>query len=161
MVMVMVRLADWDRFGVVWVLDPEGGSAVVDTASRIVNGFVCVANADAGGAGWAVVAIYAQSGRLMFQVDRRRWDLDAVELVHERSADGSSCSFAVVSGGVREFVTVYASFRLDSLNQADPSFDDLDEELQDIFLWLARMAGKDDWRKSVAVQWSEGFETGR
>ncbi len=157
--MLMVKLADWDRHGAVRVLDTEVGTAVPDPTSRVVHGFVCVANAEVGKSGWAVVAVYAQSGRLMFQVDRRRWDLDVVELVHERSADGSSCSFVVSVGGVSEFETAYASLRLDPVNRADPSFDDLDEELQDIFVWLARMAGKDDWRKSVAAQWSEGFET--
>jgi hypothetical protein len=107
------------------------------------------------------VAIYAQAGNLSFQIDRQRWDLDVAELVHARSDDGSSCVFAVVVGGERKFETAYASFRLDPMNLADPSFDDMDEEMQDMFLWLARMAGDYGWRESVAAQWSEGFAAGR
>jgi hypothetical protein len=68
------------------------------------------------------------------------------------------CSFAVIVAGVREFEANYVSYRMDPLNQADPSFDALDEEMQDIFLWLGRMAGDESWRTGVTQHWGVGFE---
>lgn len=156
--MVQISLADWELYDVIRLLDTESGVAVVDPSARVAHGFVAVADADGGRAGWQVVAVYASSGELILQIDNRRWNLDRVELVHEHVAEGSLCSFAVIVAGVREFEANYVSYRMDPLNQADPSFDALDEELQDMFLWLARMAGKESWRTSATQNWDAGFE---
>lgn len=156
-----ISLEDWDFYDVARVLDTESGVATIDPVSPVVHGVVAVVDTDAGKAGWQVVAVYESSGELILQIDKRRWNLDRVELVHETLAEGSLCSFAVVVDGVREFEAVYASYRMDPLNQADPSFDDLDEVMQDMFLWLARVAWDERWRTAATQHWAEGLERRR
>ena len=46
------------------------------------------------------------------------------------------------------------SDRGDALNQADPSFDALDEELQDFYLWVTRNAQDPAWIEDLRHNWS-------
>lgn len=101
-------------------------------------------------------AVYADGGRLMLQLGTRRWRLGdpLVRLELSRSDDRMVNTFRVNVAGRNEAEMTYRSPRADPINQADPSFDALDEELQDFFLWVARNSKDPGWIADLARNWS-------
>lgn len=156
-----IVLADRDRFGVAWRVDTESGTVLGGPVTGIAHGLVHLRGHEAASTDWRLAAVYSSGGRLLLQVDDRRWDLENVEVTHDRSADGMFCTFTVSDREGIQFELVYVSLRLDPLNQADPSFDDLDEECQDFFLWIGRDAPSSQWRADVLAGWGTGFEVER
>lgn len=84
-----------------------------------------------------VAAVYADGGRLWFQVDGKRWEVAEVELNLEIDGSGAS-QFTVLFYGEVVIDIVYRGPTADPLNRRDPTFDALDLEVQDLFYFLAR-----------------------
>jgi hypothetical protein len=101
-------------------------------------------------------ALYADGGALTLQVGVRRWRLGdpQIQLELARSDDQMTNAFRVQVAGRKEAEVLYRSPRADPVNQADPSFDALDDELQDFYLWVTRNAGDPRWIADLSRNWS-------
>jgi hypothetical protein len=151
-----VTLKDWDRTGCYWVLDTASGAALPADAD-FSHGFLC---AFPGHDGTAVVprvaAVYAEGGKLWFQVDGERLEVEDAKFDHR--LDGSGASWLTVSGpGGPVLDIMYLGPGADPLNRRDPTFDALDMELQDIFYFLARNGRDPAWRAGILARWGEGI----
>ena len=154
-----VSLLDWDRYSRVWDFDPRTGEMSATTAD-LGHGYVWLPNLQ-GPETLATTATYAQNGALWFQYATKRWDLSAVTITHAKTTDGRTCTFTITSDGGIELEISYLSVALDPINRSDPSFDALDEELQDLYLFVARMQPNREWREDVAIQWAAGIRRAR
>ena len=108
-----------------------------------------------------LAAAYGERGRLFLQCGGLRWDLQdpSVDLSWEPLPDQGRNTFRVTIGGREAFVSTYPSPRANAINQADPSFDPLDEELQDFFLWLTRLSRDPKWMEDMVRAWSPAEPT--
>ncbi len=149
--MTNVLLKDWNRAGRSWILDISSGSARV-SGNGVYHGFLAALSRRDGDAMVALVAaVYADSGKLWFQVDGRRWEVEDVDF--ESKADVSGMSrFTILSHGRAVADIVYP----DPVNRSDLSFDELDLELQDIFYFMSKNGGDPVWRAGVLSLWGKG-----
>jgi len=143
---VLVKSSDAAREVV--ALNRTTGAFEIRPASDRTHGFGHVIEGTA-------CAVYADGGDLILQCGARRWSLrDAsVKLSVTRNPDGKINTFRVEANGRSEFEVSYPSALSDPLNRADPSFDVLDEETEDFFLWLARAANDPQWVANVIRTW--------
>jgi hypothetical protein len=151
-----VVLKDWDRAGRYWMLDTASGAALA-TGAGLSHGFLC-AFPERDGVAMVprVVAVYAESGKLWFQVDGSRWLVEDVEIDHELDVTGTS-QFTLSLRGESVVDLVYLGPAADSVNRLDPSLDALDMEMQDIFYFMARNGRNPAWRAGVLQGWGAGI----
>jgi hypothetical protein len=153
--MANIVLKDWDRAGRFWVLDTSSGAAR-RCGSGVFYGFLCCFPGHAGGAAvQRVAAVYADGGRLWFQLDGMRWEVADVEFDHVLDASGIS-RFTVLRHGEAVADLMYLGPAADPVNRSDPSFDALDMELQDIFCYLARNSRDPVFTAGVLALWDNG-----
>jgi hypothetical protein len=150
-----ILLKDWDQVGRYWVLDTSSGSAQ-PSSSGMYHGLL---SAFAGHDGYATVprvaAVYAEDGRLWFQVDGKRWEVADVEFNHKLDASGAS-QFTVLHHGEVVVNIVYLGPAADPLNRRDPSFDELDMEMQDMLYFLARNRRDPTFGFGWLTHWDKG-----
>lgn len=150
-----ILLKDWDWAGRYWVLDTSSGSARASD-SGIYHGFLSAfPGHDGDAAVQRVAAVYADGGRLWFQVDGMRWEVGDVEFDHKLDPSGAS-QFTVLHYGEAVVDIMYLGPGADPLNRSDPSFDTLDMELQDIFYYLARNSRDPAFGAGWLARWDEG-----
>jgi hypothetical protein len=128
-------LQDYDHHGRTWALDPRTG--FVSPASGRCHGFVHVG-------GEAAAALYADplatEAVLWFQYGQRRWNCSAVTAL-QLSAPGGSRTFTLEEAGRAVFELRYPA---PDPGPFDPSYDWIDAEADDFFLWAAgRLAEAD------------------
>ncbi|WTW98648.1 hypothetical protein OG216_37280 [Streptomycetaceae bacterium NBC_01309] len=148
--MTVVLLKDWDRALGSWVLtvatgevaawpDPEGTGNV---------GWISLDRHSGAGSGLGgFCAVYADGSDVWFQAGADRWLVDEhVVFVRECDDRRIACRFSLVTDAKTRITWHYTGPLGDPGNQADPTFDGLDEELQDLRLFLARVGNSQDWR---------------
>ncbi|MFG2647969.1 hypothetical protein [Streptomyces sp. NPDC048436] len=121
-------LQDYDRHGRTWALDPRTG--LVSPASGRCHGFVHVGEEVA-------AALYADplaaEAVLWFQYGQLRWDCATVT-VHQASERDGSRSFTVEEACGTALELRYPA---PDPGPFDPSYDWIDAEADDFFLWVA------------------------
>src|SRR5262245_460711 len=96
--MASIVLKDWDWAGRHWVLDTSSGAAQ-PRGSSVYHGFLSAfPGYDRDAAVQRVAAVYADDGRLWFQLDGMRWEFQDVEFDHKLDASGAS-QFTVLRQG--------------------------------------------------------------
>lgn len=152
----MVCLAVWGKPNRFVELDPASGrtksvgAAVVETVDGAkTSGFVHLR-------GRRVGAVYSSEGTIFFQWGAARWDLrnPEIKVFWERGPSRLWNRFRVEAAGVVRVSVRYVSRRALPQNWIDGTFDSLDEELQDFFLWLAKSANDPEWIAGVRDTWS-------
>jgi hypothetical protein len=153
--MASIVLKDWDWAGRYWVLDTSSGAAR-QCGIGVSHGFLSAfPGHDGDAAVQRVAAVYADGGRLWFQVDGTRWEAGDVEFDHTLDASGASMFTVLRHGEVVEDI-MYLGPAANPLNRSDPSFDALDMELQDIFCYLARNSRDPVFAAGVLALWDNG-----
>ncbi|MGW7066203.1 hypothetical protein ACWGII_01620 [Streptomyces sp. NPDC054855] len=121
-------LKDYDHHGRAWALDPRTG--LLSPASGRCHGFV-----HAGEAGPA--ALYAdpsdEAATLWLQIGRRRWDCDTVT-VRQSTGSGTTRRFTVEEARGAALELLYPA---PDSGPLDPTYDWMDAEADDFFLWAA------------------------
>lgn len=151
--MPVLALRDWDYASRAWLLDVSSGQPTAG-AEGPFHGFLYAAPESTGSLR-RVWAVYAADSQLWFQVDDRRWPLEAVEFSCD--LDRTVCHFAARIGGAEVADAVYLGPAADPINQSDPSFDALDYELLDFFYFITRNSGSSSWRSGVLTAWTKGI----
>ncbi len=82
---------------------------------------------------------------LFFQAGRRTWRLDDPEITCALEELGRKRRFTLTRHGELEFELTY---RKGYLSYWDPTFDDLDDELEDFFLHLSRLWHDPSWQQA-------------
>jgi len=102
-------------------------------------------------------SVYAHDGRLYLQIGSERWDLNehGFRIVLERLSRKRN-RVRVEAWGEIVFSEDYPSALSDPVNAGDPTFDALDEEFADFWVWLCRCASNPNWRSGVLKLWSQG-----
>jgi hypothetical protein len=103
-------------------------------------------------------SVYSDNGTLFLQIDNRRWDLtqDNVK-IHFKRLNWKKNRVRVEALGEIVFHEDYPSALTDPVNANDPTFDGMDEEAFDFWLWLSRCAGEPKWQTDVLNLWTRGF----
>ncbi|MCF2527204.1 hypothetical protein [Yinghuangia soli] len=110
------------------------------------------ARSGAGGTDPSFCAVYADASGLWFQAGSRRWRVDDdVRFVRDAHERPGACRFSIVVGSQVAASWGYSGPLADPVNQADPAFDGMEEELQDIRLFLARVGNDPEWRRRFGV----------
>lgn len=100
--------------------------------------------------GWAYrhrgkwFAVWKDRNRLVFQVGDRQWSLGC-ETACRLVESGTTRRFTLSRNGIVEFEFEYEPAR----HEDDPTFDDLDDEMEDFFLWLNRLWGNAERQRSM------------
>lgn len=147
--MAVVLLKDWDRHLGSWVLTVATGELAPwpDDAGVGNVGWVSLDAQSGAGPAPAFCAVYVQGRELWFQVGADRWLIDEyVTFVRDCDDHRSACRFSLATGSKRLAAWNYTGPLGDPVNRADPLFDGLDEEMQDLRLFLARVGNGRDWR---------------
>ncbi|WP_436775002.1 hypothetical protein [Yinghuangia sp. YIM S09857] len=148
--MAVVLLKDWDLHLGNWVLTPATGDLArwPDDAGVGNVGWVSLDAQCGAGSAPAFCAVYVQDRELWFQVGADRWLIDEyVTFVRDCDDRRSACRFSLTVGSKRLAAWHYTGPLGDPVNRADLSFDGLDEEMQDLRLFLARIGNDRDWRR--------------
>jgi hypothetical protein len=152
-----IYLRDWDRNARVWRFDISTGR-VNEAQNAVCHGFAYVPAAEFSREFNLprVAAAYSSDGILWFQADDKRWDMNKINLGHVQDETGLCKLRASVDGALIIDVS-YPGPLSDPINRNDPTFDELDMELQDFFRFLTRNNQNEHWRNSVRLGWEEGF----
>jgi hypothetical protein len=136
------------------LVDRLTGTFEIRPAGEVAHGFGHVVNGMA-------CAVYADAGELILQCGRQRCSLgeSSVKLEISRSQDLMVNTFRVARNGYAEFEVTYPSVLNDPLVRRDPTYDTMDEELEDFFVWVAQSAGNPRWVSSVSRVWAEGLKS--
>jgi hypothetical protein len=98
--------------------------------------------------------MYSDGGRVYFQYGERRWDLLARGTRVEWKRAGKLNTIQVLERDTLAFELSYRSV-LSSLHARwDPTFDAMDEETEDLFLWVYRRAADREWLSHAGESWS-------
>jgi hypothetical protein len=103
----------------------------------------------------AMYAMYRVPQGLFFQWGRTRARLgDAEVRLHWSRTDAKTNRFSVHVGGEERLAITYASALTSRIARTDPSFDALDEELEDFFQWSSGRASDPQWVREAAKNWT-------
>ena len=144
-------LAHYDRHWQAVEFDPSTGAGRVRWLRRRparIGGFTKKV-----GARW--VAVRKSGGELVFQAGERVWPLSsATNFTVEPSPRGKR-TFRVRRGSEVEFEIIYKDPALTYLARNDPARDALDEEHDDIFLYIAMLSEDERQQANLASIWVE------
>lgn len=150
-------LQDYDRYGRLWILDPESGRlspGPVDAfarpaGERLCHGFVRVLSH-----GTAVgAALYAASSTLWLQYGAERWDAEVASVRSASRPDGSRV--LTVTG--REGVPWETVLPAPVLGPFDPAYDWTDMLADDFFLWVTEQLSDTRHRGVLRGHYLRGF----
>ncbi len=129
-----ILLKDYVRFNRRWLLEVESG-ALREAGEGIAHGFVVdgLARVDRP-AHDQFAAIYADSGELWFQTGADRWSVTALEIDHTVPNPAN-----------------------DPVNRMDPTFDYLEAEAADFFLFMSNALRSKGWRRGILDLWTVGL----
>lgn len=150
-----VVLQDFDKFDRRWLLDIPGGR-IEPTEAQPTHGLLATGfRREDEPRDDAFAAIYADDGMMWFQTGSQRWPLREVRV--ERR-DGTNPNQA--RGVIKRADTVVAAFSYrNPLAQSpavlDPTYDAIDAETDDFFLYLSNVATP-EWSDRAAEKWSVG-----
>ncbi|MEV7191998.1 hypothetical protein AB0N81_09310 [Streptomyces sp. NPDC093510] len=160
----MTLLADYDRHGRVWDLDPASG-LLSSAPGGSCHGFVHLP----GNGEHAAAALYGAgagaehaAGTLWLQFGARRWDCATVSVEQAALPDGTR-RFTVTgsgpgsrtgSGGGPEFELPYSA---PDTGPLDPAYDWLDAIADDFFLWAADRLSAVESRRTLLHHFLTGF----
>jgi hypothetical protein len=106
-------------------------------------------------------SVYAENGTLFLQIDGHRWDLVQNNVkIRWKRVTAKKNRVKVEASGKIIFREDYPSALADPVNANDPTFDGMDEEAFDFWLWLFRCAGDPKWQNGVLNLWTKGFKYG-
>ncbi|WP_141735135.1 hypothetical protein [Oligoflexus tunisiensis] len=99
-------------------------------------------------------ALYAKDGSLRFRKNSEEWTVsEDLQCAYERSSDHSRCFILKLQG--REVLRHrYRAVASRGLRQLDPTYDQTDEELEDFFLWAARLLNDRSWQANMLKAWT-------
>lgn len=154
--MPRIALKDWDLHRRTWWLD-LGTDQVTEADAARCHGYLTVLpETVTDGERPRFVAVYSAEGRLWLHAGARLWSLDRVRAVHE-TRDGGWCAFRVTDPSGPPWELRYRDFAREEAQRLDPTFDGLDEQIWDVFLFVARNVSRPGWRQAVTEAWGEGF----
>jgi hypothetical protein len=105
-------------------------------------------------------AVFVLNGRLFFQLEQKRWDWmdDHVRIKHKKHAWGKlKNSVSVYAAGEQILRLVYPSPIEEFIKLGDMSFDVLDEEMKDWWLWLSNIVANSKKREPLLRRWQAGI----
>jgi hypothetical protein len=156
--MMTVHLKDWNSVRRYWDLDISSGSAQ-PSGKGVSHGFLAVIRTRVGDTSVAhIAAVYADHGKLWFQVDGRRWEIESIDFQQKIDAGGGMSQFKILSQGEVVADIVYLGPTADPVLMLDPTFDELDMEIQDIFYFMSVKGTDPVWRAAVLLNWEKGME---
>jgi hypothetical protein len=153
MTMTTVHLRDWDRFDGWWELCTDTAE-IRKSEIGSENGWLHVRDTDTSVPPF--FAIYCDGRGLWLQAGIERWPVDGLTFSRESDPVRIQCRFRATRGTDVVIDHAYLGPLSDPINQADPSFDALDEELLDFFQFLAVNGNDEDWRAHMLRRWSLG-----
>jgi hypothetical protein len=133
---------------------------VVDRAHSVVYGVGSIKRL---GTNKEIVAIFADSGRLYFQIGKNNWDISKFGLtfISKRipAFFGLLREFLVLDSSQRPlFKTLYFDRYIFSWkNWIDITYDEFDRQLDDIYLWLSTEANDSKWKAELLARWTKGL----
>jgi hypothetical protein len=148
-----VHVRDWDG-GSGWLLNVETAQ-LREYDGKAENGWLFKVKDNRRPMDPRFLTVYSDGEALWFQADLKRWRLDQLTFMHESDSRGIACHFQVVRGGETVVDLCYSGPLADPINQSDPSFDALDEELLDFMLFMSINGSKERWRLDALNQWHE------
>lgn len=127
-------------------------------SDRTCHGFVDIVSSelDVQGHRPQFLAAYFSESSLWLQVDAQRWDLEYLDIKNTDTDDGWR-RFDVSIGYDVVFSLSYRHRAAAQMRLDDPTFDELDEELWDFAIFIARNSNSASWRSSGLVEWRKGF----
>lgn len=153
--MSVICVADWSINDRLWTLGPSEGE-LLESQPGTAKGLAWLS----GGRlthqskGPRFIAVYAEGESLWFQADAARWMFDGLEFKRSCDDRGVICRFQVLEDAREVLAFDYFGPLADSINQRDPSFDGLDEELLDFCLFLAVNGNRKAWRSNMHAKWA-------
>lgn len=96
-----------------------------------------------------IVVIYANAGNIYLQIDNQKWNLKDKQVQLHLSKYIFFNIFRVYNNGVEQFKCIYWAESAKPINLFDPSFDNLEEENSDFFVYLANNGNDKDWINSL------------
>ncbi len=152
-----ILLKDYVRFNRRWLLEVESG-ALREAGEGIAHGFVvdALARVDQP-AHDQFAAIYADSGELWFQTGADRWSVTALEIDHTVAPDFATVTVTVTNDGAQLAIFSYPNPANDPVNRMDPTFDYLEAEAADFFLFMSNALRSKGWRRGILDLWTVGL----
>lgn len=137
--------------------DTEMGRAQSEYAETIEARKAHACHGFANGSDTDWVAVYSLGGQLWFQAGSDKWGLENSEITvsWNRMWFLAMNQFRLFKGDKCVFSKRYRSALLGALR--DPTFDVLDEEGVDFYLWLYRGTQRPDWKPEVKELWARGI----
>ena len=145
---------------VVYELDTENGKTLI-SQKKTVYGTGTIVRI---GLAKEVVAIFADAGKLYFQIGNRAWDISkfGLEFTNQKvpMLFGALRKFTVRdSRGNVLFSTLYMDrFLSNWKNWIDITYDEFDRQLDDIYLWLSEEVNSPGWKSELLKRWNAGVE---
>ena len=152
-------VVDREDLRTVYELDSTTG-VVKPTVHPVVHGVGSLKNI---GATRKMVAIFASSNKLYFQIGTSNWDISKLGLTFfNRPVPllfGLLRQFSLVDSSQNVlFKTTYLDrFFFSWKNWIDITYDDFDRQLDDIYLWLASEANDPKWKAELLNRWTKGI----
>lgn len=104
--------------------------------------------------------VFALDTKLFFQLEQQRWDWvgDCVRIDHQEHTLGMPRnSVSAHAAGECRLELVYPSPSSEFIRRGDMSFDGIDEEASDWWLWLARVVADPIGREELLARWEAGI----
>jgi hypothetical protein len=141
-------------------MDVDSGQLSFGQAD-LIHGVVARVSID--GSDNVPVSVYAHEAEVFFQVGSNRWPIrqTGLKFAHRRLwySFGLLNEFvARDSAGDIVFSNRYVDrYWFKGRNWFDFTYDELDRELDDIFLWIANTCNDKKWREQFAIDWTRGM----
>ena len=152
-------IIDRENLRIVYELDSTTG-IVKPVVHPIVHG---VGSIKRFGANKGIVAIFADSNKLYFQIGTNNWDISKLGLTFVNKPIpllfGLLRQFSLVNSSQNMlFRTIYFDRYIFSWkNWIDITYDDFDRQLDDIYLWLASEANDPNRKAELLARWTKGI----
>jgi hypothetical protein len=107
-----------------------------------------------------MTAVFAYQGRMFLQIGIHRWDIlhDHVRVTHRPCfLNPFKNSVSVYTGWRRRFHITYESHAFRAIWEGDPTFDSMDEEMSDWWLWLSRVVLDAKTLPVFVAAWEKGM----
>ena len=145
-----VALRDWDRYDRAVILDITKGSCTSHVSENnerhLLRGFASLNHG-------MLAAVYALDKRLWLSLGAKIIDCtEQMSYVEITQPDLGSRRVTLYVSNKIMFQTEYEI----NGNQTDPTFDELDRESEDFWVWLSRRLQDEMWRQQIVESWERG-----
>ncbi len=102
------------------------------------------------------VAVYRFQNEIWLRVGRSRWNLDVENVDVTRHSNGKDCHVQIRHEALVQVAQTYRDPSTSWFARIDPTYDNIDLEADDIFLWLSRNVSDSAWRTRMRELWQDG-----